>query len=692
VYLGTPGPHPSCPAGLHGKTEAVQILPANPQSPDIREATRPIRLGGRPARTNTDSAVTHTIIDVIPAAGAEVSLSYGTDRSLARKIASTIQVSSAAHAARLTVPASVPATAPQGIFQGPGFDACAAPSVATMNSWLASPYRAVGIYIGGINRACSQSNLTAAWISAIQADGWHYFPLYPGLQASCVKAYGDATISAPHAAAEGRAAANDAATQARNLAIPPGTPIIYDMEAYAGGCGAEVITFLSAWDAQLHAVGYKAGIYESFSNIGDLIHAAGTMTEPDVIHYADWDGQATAWSSYMPATMWAAHQRIHQYQGGHQETWGGVTLDIDNDQLDVDLGGGSTTPVLSPFRIAVGINVNRSAEWFARAANGTLLHAWQHPVISTSWSGVVTVGDSPSGFVSNPAVTSDADGNLTVFARDSAGQILHAWQQVGAPNGWQWGGEVTAAGAPAITGDPSAIRLPDGEVAVFVSRRDGAVTVTRQLEPNDNSGWTPWSSIGGSCAGSPAAYLTRSAVDVFCTTTSGTLATDTWNGQSWSGWVPVGFSPTGLAGIPAVASNGAGQTEVFVATSAGGLLSAWQAAGTRDWTWGAALAGAIVGTTIRNSPTATEWPGGEVAVFARLASGNVGFTVQQGTSSIARWASWTSIGGSAVAAPAGWLNPSGTAEVAVLDAKLRLAVSSFSASRWSGWTELGGSF
>ena len=59
-----------------------------------------------------------------------------------------------------------------------------------MTDWLASPYRAVGIYIGGINRACAQAHLTAAWIAAIQRQGWHYFPLYVGLQASCVRAAG----------------------------------------------------------------------------------------------------------------------------------------------------------------------------------------------------------------------------------------------------------------------------------------------------------------------------------------------------------------------------------------------------------------------------------------------------------------------------------------------------------------------
>ena len=39
VYLGTPGPHPACPAGLLGRTEAVMIGPIRQESTDVRGAT-----------------------------------------------------------------------------------------------------------------------------------------------------------------------------------------------------------------------------------------------------------------------------------------------------------------------------------------------------------------------------------------------------------------------------------------------------------------------------------------------------------------------------------------------------------------------------------------------------------------------------------------------------------------------------
>ena len=39
-----------------------------------------------------------------------------------------------------------------GIYAGPGFDMCDAPASDVMTTWLgSSPYRAVGIYIGGNN-------------------------------------------------------------------------------------------------------------------------------------------------------------------------------------------------------------------------------------------------------------------------------------------------------------------------------------------------------------------------------------------------------------------------------------------------------------------------------------------------------------------------------------------------------------
>ena len=700
VYLGTPGPDPSCPAGLQGKTAAVALTPVRASSPDLRQATRQTRIGGRAAQTNTDAAVTHTIIDILPSAGVEVSLSYGRSPQLARAIQATIRITRQARAAATPAditPAAIKPAAPQaGVVKGPGFDTCAAPSAATMKHWLASPYRSVGIYIGGVNRACAQANLTPSWIRTIQSEGWHYFPFYVGLQASCAAAGGLAKISAGQAAAQGRAAANDAVTQASDLGIPAGTPIIYDMEAYRTGCSGAVTTFLSAWDSQLHARGYVAGIYESFSNISDLVSSAGQMTEPDIIHYADWDGHATTSSSYMPSGMWINHQRIHQYKGGHNETYGGTTVNIDNDQLDVTLsgtpsgGGGPGSPLRPAFRIAVAINANTSAEWFARAANGTVRHNYQHPVGSSTWSATRTVGNSPANLAGNPAVTANPDGTLTLFARTRAGAITHAWQQDGAPNDWQWGGP-SGGGRPAggATGSPGAIRMPGGEVAVFTDLKSGGLAWTRQTSPGSNASWTSWTSLGGSCASTPVPFVTSGRkLAVFCRTTGGRLAVRQQAQGGWAAWVTISGGPGSLTGMPAVIAGENGQTEVFARAGSGQLAYAWQAAGGSGWNWGSSPAG---GTKVRNSPTAVSWPGGGTGVLAQQSNGQLGYAIQEG-SGAAGWGTWTQLSSHLLGSPTAWVNAGGQPEVAILTKQLKIAVSTYASSQWSPWTRLGGGY
>jgi hypothetical protein len=697
VYLGTPGPDPSCPARvLAGKTESVQVMAINPASPDVRAASRRTVVGGLPALTNPDSSVTHTIIDILPAAGVEISLSYGSDLALVRAIRASVKVTAGAKARQdmtTVIPAAIPAAAQQGLYQGSGFDTCAAPSAATMRGWLASPYRAIGIYIGGVNEACAQGNLTAGWINTIRREGWHYFPFYVGLQASCVEAYGDSTIVTSQAGAEGTAAASNAVQQARDLGIPSGTPLIYDMEAYGTGCSSQVITFLSAWDAKVDADGYQAGVYESFSNVGDLISARGKMVEPDVLNYADWDGQATTNSSYMPSAMWTDHQRLHQYIGPSNLTWGGATMNVDLDQLNVNLGGKSPPPSPSPpvpplplFRLVIAMNSNGGAEWFARAANGTIRHAWQHPLGTTDWVATTAVGDSPHNLVSNPALTADQDGHLTLFARNSSGQVIHAWQHQGSPNDWLWGGP-TGSGKPGrLIGDPAATQASGGSVVVFADTTSGAVMTTRQLAPNDNTGWTRWASIGGSCASSPVADTSGGTVQVLCITKTHTLAATAQDSGGWQPWRTVpGLA--GLTGVPAVASSG-GTSEVFASTSSGHVEAARQASPASTWS---AIAGPAASPSVSGSPTVTTWPGGGFAVFARLADGHAGYAIQPAAGA-ATWSGWIQLATTVVGVPAAWVNSFGSPAAAVLDGSRRVAIANYASGAWTTWQEVGGGF
>jgi hypothetical protein len=233
-------------------------------------------------------------------------------------------------------------TVQPGTFAGYAFDACTAPTSASMAAWKAnSPYRAIGIYIGGNNRGCTQANLTSDWVRVQVAAGWHLIPLYVGPQASCTGATAKKNlINNSQAAAMGTSSANDAANQAKALGLISQSTIVYDMEAYTVGdaaCKAGVLAFMGAWSARLHALGYLSGFYSSMGSGGaDQVanYAAANYVRPDYIDFARWDSLATVTDAGIPAAYWAPHRRMKQYAGGHTETYGGVTINVDNNYVD----------------------------------------------------------------------------------------------------------------------------------------------------------------------------------------------------------------------------------------------------------------------------------------------------------------------------------------------------------------------
>jgi hypothetical protein len=157
------------------------------------------------------------------------------------------------------------------------------------------------------------------------------------------------------------------------------------MEAYSrtSSNSSAVLTFLGAWTAQLHAEGYKSGVYSSdYSGISDLVSAFGSgYAEPDELWIANWNGAKTTNDANVPSGEWAAHQRVHQYSGGHNETHGGVTINIDGDYLDAaTAAAGSATgsagewtaaapPTISGQALIGSMLVEGHANWSAAASS-----------------------------------------------------------------------------------------------------------------------------------------------------------------------------------------------------------------------------------------------------------------------------------------------------------------------------------
>ncbi|MFL6134425.1 MAG: glycoside hydrolase domain-containing protein [Nocardioidaceae bacterium] len=262
----------------------------------------------------------------------------------------------------LASPARAANVVTPGNFTGYGFDQCTAPSQRAMDAWLTgSPYWAVGIYISGDSRGClSQPNLTPTWVRTQLARGWRLLPITLGPQAWCttrerylrqVRISPNPLHAYAKARAQGRAEARKTVAVASRLGLRPRSTLWYDLEAFptAGrDCRESALNFLNAWTRQLHGLGYRSGAYSSAASGIKILDDArvsrpGAFLLPDQLWIADWNGHADVFSSYVRNSGWMPHRRVHQYRGGHDETYNGVTINIDNDWLD--LGRGSNAGV-----------------------------------------------------------------------------------------------------------------------------------------------------------------------------------------------------------------------------------------------------------------------------------------------------------------------------------------------------------
>lgn len=251
--------------------------------------------------------------------------------------------------------ASNPAT--PGAFRGYGFDQCLAPTQQKMTAWLNhSPYLAVGIYISGASRACrDQPNLTPTWVSTQLAAGWKLLAITLGPQAPCnprFPRYGNDRVINRTAGAGGRytkarkqgaAEARKTVTAAKALGLVPGSTMWYDLEGFDvtdARCRLASLAFLSGWTRGIHALGYLSGVYSSAGSGIKMLDDARVSNPtayrlPDQIWIARWDGVASTSTTYIRDDGWRPGGRMKQYVGGHDETWGGVTINIDRDWVNL---------------------------------------------------------------------------------------------------------------------------------------------------------------------------------------------------------------------------------------------------------------------------------------------------------------------------------------------------------------------
>jgi hypothetical protein len=259
-------------------------------------------------------------------------------------------------------PATVTAFSKQAAatrYTGAAFDACSAPPLSTMIAWGASPYRALGVYVGGPNRSCTQPNLTAAWVGSVTSRGWKLLPVYMGRQAPCSSRPKAVKITASKTISQGKASADDAIATMTALGLQPGSIVYADMENYQAtnaACRTAVIGYLSAFTRELHRLGYLSGVYVNLSSGAKDLAVAYQSTSyarSDAIWVARWDGSPRLTGlAAVPDQTWSAHQRIKQYLGDHIETHGGRRINIDTDWVDAPVATVTQAFLLSTAAVA----------------------------------------------------------------------------------------------------------------------------------------------------------------------------------------------------------------------------------------------------------------------------------------------------------------------------------------------------
>jgi photosystem II stability/assembly factor-like uncharacterized protein len=279
-------------------------------------------------------------------------ISFGAIRFVSNEAMYTFYLSSVHR--NIYVP---PTPAPSGsivvIRQKQAFDSCYRPTVSQAQTWWnTSPYDIYNIYMGGVSNAgCFPENLTASYITSLRNQGWEFIPTWVGPQAPCTSFKFRHSLDPSNAFGEGIQEANAAYNRAVQLglvgSINPKTVIYYDMEAFDtlrtnDACRLAVRSFLSGWSQRLHELGARSGVYGSscyhmpeWSNLSNPLDDVWLASWYRIDGEYRYDPNANVWNVLcLSRSVWTDHQRIRQYSGGHNETWGGVTLNIDGNVTD----------------------------------------------------------------------------------------------------------------------------------------------------------------------------------------------------------------------------------------------------------------------------------------------------------------------------------------------------------------------
>lgn len=241
----------------------------------------------------------------------------------------------------------------------------------------------------------------------------------------------------------------------QKLGLGTGSVIYYDIENYTPSAtcsgnptGSYVNSFLSGWVSEIQHNGYIAGVYgnpapASTWYAGDTGYSTVSPSPSDVF-IAKQDSRVTIWGlTGLSDTAWAQDQRIHQWGGPHNETWGNAQLNIDADIEDADVTGGNgaksysfTYTTLQDFPGATNATtpegINYSGEIVGYYGDTTGQH---HGYLYNYYGGSFTSIDCPNS-TQTEAYGVNNSGSIVGFYYDSSGAAHGFLYQPGFPSGF----------------------------------------------------------------------------------------------------------------------------------------------------------------------------------------------------------------------------------------------------------------
>jgi hypothetical protein len=187
------------------------------------------------------------------------------------------------------------------------------------------------------------------------------------------------------------------------------------------------------------------------------------------------------------------------------------------------------------------------------------------------------------------------------------------------------------------------------------------------------------------------AVVNGSQPEAFAVTSTHVLEYDSFRNGAGPGWRPMPGDGRYL-GTPATVTDSTGRLEVFARTANRTIVRFYQSApGTGSWKGPEPLGAG----QFTSDPSAVNWAGHGLVVFARRTGGLMGIDSQADIELTASWSGWHAFGTIAVGQPVAVANPGGHPEVFAITSDGGSVVHVYNQGHgWKGWYPLaqGGAF